>query len=86
MGGGKTPKSCPTTPRGSIPDLSVDNENMLSDSKHLTDQFRREAQSTSGSSLPPAIPNRRPTISSLKDDRNQSTKKLGSSSTSDFPT
>lgn len=25
MGGGKTPKSCPTTPRGSVPDLTADN-------------------------------------------------------------
>ncbi|KAI6175541.1 FERM domain-containing protein 4B [Aphelenchoides bicaudatus] len=106
IGGSRIPKSCPTTPRGSIPDLSAPMDatdklpiNVFPKSKHsghLSSQQRRPIElqpswsqmpttSTSGSSLPPAIPSRRPTVTSLNGHKDGA-KRLGTSSASEFPT
>lgn len=76
----KTVKSCPTTPRGSVPDLSLDDAENLSAGKTVAmrrgpaertahklsvQNWNQECRRVSSSALPPAVPQRRNTASSI---------------------
>ncbi|KAK0398365.1 hypothetical protein QR680_002561 [Steinernema hermaphroditum] len=75
-GGSLVAKSCPTTPRGSIPDLYTENELFDRDEEDGTRsssvapraQFQRLSPRAqrAGSVLPPMAPGRRPTVPSVK--------------------